>query len=137
MMVVSPERNKETFLKALATVKSYLMSPGDVWLKSPYEIRVKLQWFNFPQGIIFDGKICRTEEIASIYKVKSPFFNVQSPMVPLAFSQLNQQDGIKKSHKWLFLLPSTPVEQELFWERVYRDMIKLSEILKPTNIIPP
>jgi hypothetical protein len=113
------------------------MSPGDVWLKSPYEKRVQLQWFNFPQGIIFDGKNCRTKEIASIYKVKSPFFNVQSPMVPHAFSQLNQQDGIKNSHKWLFLLPRNEIDVSLFWERVYKDIIKLAEILKSTSIIPP
>ena len=34
-------------------------------------------------------------------------------------------------------MPSTPVEQELFWERVYKDIIKLAEMLNPTNIIPP
>jgi hypothetical protein len=113
------------------------MSPGDVWLKSPYEIRVQLQWFNFPQGIIFDGKNCRTEEIASIYKVKSPFFTVQSPVVPLAFSKLNQQGSGKNSHKWFFLLPRNEVDVLLFWERVYTDIIKLAEILKSTNIIPP
>ena len=50
-------------------------------------------------------------------------------MVPLAFSKLNQQGSGKNSHKWLFLLPSTPVEQELFWLKVYEDVIKLGAIL--------
>lgn len=55
---------------------------------------------------------------------------MQSPVVPLAFSTLNQQGSGKNSHKWLNFLPRTLVEQELFWVKVYGEVIKLGAILE-------
>jgi hypothetical protein len=42
---------------------------------------------------------------------------------------LNQKYGIKNSHKWLNFLPKNESDTSLFWERVYKDIIILAEIL--------
>ena len=59
-------------------VAGYLKDPGDIWDKVPFEIKLKLQWFQFPQGIIFDGEKIGTTKIRSIYMVKKHFFKKMS-----------------------------------------------------------
>ena len=128
-VLVKPERNKIVFDQAMEKVKHYMNDPGDIWRKSPYPIRIELQWFNFPQGVIFDGENCRTEEIACIYKRKEFYSNPMSSKVDYSVKKLNQQKGAEKSHKWLNYLPRSHEEGELFWKQVYDDVIKLAEIL--------
>lgn len=56
--------------------KTLLENPGDYWKTLSPEGKLAFQWFAFPKGIIFDGKIFRTQQIASIFKVKSLFSSV-------------------------------------------------------------
>jgi site-specific DNA recombinase len=123
------EINRALFVKAVSEIEQYMKDPGITWRKSPYPLRIKLQWFNFPQGVFFDGYNCRTEEIASIYKVKDHFLTPISSRVDYNIHGLNQQDDTKKSYKWLNYLARTLEEEELFWRQVYEDVIKLGAIL--------
>lgn len=124
------EIDKVAFDQAISEIEQYNEAPGNSWRKSPYPIRIKLQWFNFPKGVIFDGENCRTEEIASIYKAKGLFSTPLSSLVDYKIHGLNQQDDTKNSHKWLNYLPRSLEEEELFWRQVYKDVIKLGSILE-------
>lgn len=60
---VSPE-------EAVEFSEEYLRSPSTVWKNSDISTQTKLQWFQFPSGIIFDGKNFETKEISSVFKAK-------------------------------------------------------------------
>jgi site-specific DNA recombinase len=59
----------------------YLKSPYKIWKSAPPGAKTKLQWFKFPQGIIFQNEKFRTNELRSIFKVKSLFYGQKSPSV--------------------------------------------------------
>ena len=69
------------FSDLLNVIEKYLLSPGDIWLKSKPETKLRLQWFEFPNGVTFDGTKFRTAEIRSIYKLKSEFLTSKSGVV--------------------------------------------------------
>ena len=48
----------------------YLQSPSSIWKKSDLPIQTKLQWFQFPSGITFDGQNFGTTQIACVFKAK-------------------------------------------------------------------
>ncbi len=51
-------------------------------------------------------------------------------MVPHQFQKLNQQKGIKNSHKWLNYLSRGEIDKNVFWNKVYDEIIELAELLK-------
>lgn len=59
-------------------VKEYLKTPGKTWKKASPELKIKLQWFQFPSGIIFEKNTFRTTEIANVFNLKSQFLNSHS-----------------------------------------------------------
>ena len=71
----------DNFGDILNLIEKYLISPGSVWLQSNPTTRLKLQWFEFPNGVTFDGNEFRTSEIRSIYKLKSEFLTSKSGVV--------------------------------------------------------
>ena len=56
-------------------LSDFLISPGEYWKNQPFEIKKKLQRFEFPDGVIFDGTEFRTNRICSIFKLKELFFS--------------------------------------------------------------
>jgi site-specific DNA recombinase len=60
---VSPE-------DAIAYAEQYLIAPGTFWEEADFSIRSKLQWFQFPSGIVFNGEKFGTTEICSVFKTK-------------------------------------------------------------------
>jgi hypothetical protein len=58
------------------------------------ETKLKLQWFEFPQGLTFDGKKFRTAEVANVFKVKSAFLGADSTTVD--FDGLNWNQLMKE-----------------------------------------
>ena len=60
--------SKVEFDTAINIASQYLKRPSYAWEKAPLHTKLKLQWFNFPFGISFDGGDCATTEIANIYK---------------------------------------------------------------------
>ena len=75
-----PEKEQD-IRELFVFVEEYLEHPRQVWLKASLDKRIKLQWFEFPKGITFDGKKFRTTEVASIFKVKESFLPRLSPRV--------------------------------------------------------
>lgn len=62
-------------------VDEYLRKPSSVWKEAKLDKKLKLQWFQFPQGVVFDGKDYGTAQTASIFKTKEAFLPPQSPVV--------------------------------------------------------
>lgn len=71
-LIKMPTR-KEKLEQYLDIVEEYLKNPGKIWSKSSSQKRLKLQWFEFPHGLILDNGKFRTITIASIFNPKSEF----------------------------------------------------------------
>ena len=55
---------------ALAFTSEYLECPSAVWKKAGISTQIKLQWFQFPSGMPFDGQKFGTPEISTVFKAK-------------------------------------------------------------------
>jgi site-specific DNA recombinase len=67
--------------KLFKLVDDFLISPGDTWKNADPALKLKLQVFEFPHGVVFDGQKFRTPYLSLVYKVKSDFSTTQSNMV--------------------------------------------------------
>ena len=79
--LASIQEKEFDFDELLDFVKGYLKTPSVVWKKAKLEKRVKLQWFQFPQGIVFENEKFGTAQIASVFNIKEAFLPLKSPMV--------------------------------------------------------
>ena len=61
--------------------QTYFSNPGYIWKNLSFKNKVKLQWFNFSKGIVFDGVNFRTTEIAFIYKLNDQILDSESTTV--------------------------------------------------------
>lgn len=113
------------FNEMMEYVAEYLKNPSKIWVEAKFEKKLKLQWFQFPKGIHFDGENFKTEEIRSIYKVKDIFLPCKSDGVPPA-------DNISNGGKicYLRLLTEKEIPTSEFWENVKKDLIELKMILE-------
>ncbi len=67
-LIVSPvDYNKRNIEAAFKTITEYLQKPSSVWEIAPFHCQLKLQWFNFPKGVTFDGRKFRTKEICCLF----------------------------------------------------------------------
>lgn len=60
---VSPE-------EAIEFSEEYLRTPSTVWRNADISTQTKLQWFQFPSGLTFDGEDFGTNEVSSVFKAK-------------------------------------------------------------------
>lgn len=74
--------SKDNLNETLNFISYYLKSPGEVWKKANPVTKLRIQWFEFPNGVTFDGNEFGTGEIRSIYKLKSEFLPSKSYRVP-------------------------------------------------------
>ncbi len=56
--------------EAIEFAEEYLSSTSTVWRQSDIETQTKLQWFQFPSGLVFDGKNFGTAQVSSVFKAK-------------------------------------------------------------------
>lgn len=62
--------SKTNYEEVLAFLEGYLKNPSAVWRKAKVGVKIKLQWFEFPQGLTFKKNKFRTPEICSLFKLK-------------------------------------------------------------------
>ena len=67
------EENEIDAEEAIAYAEEFLKYPSKIWMDADLPIQTKLQWFQFPQGIVFDGKKFGTKEISFVFKEKDTF----------------------------------------------------------------
>ncbi len=66
---------------AMKVVSHYLEKPSEVWEEAKIEKKLKLQWFQFPLGLSFNGEIFGTTQISCVHKAKSAFLQTDSTVV--------------------------------------------------------
>ncbi len=71
--LLSIPNTENDFEKMMDLVESYLKAPSDVWKEAKVGVQIKLQWFQFPQGLTFNNKIFGTAQVANVFKVKDVF----------------------------------------------------------------
>ena len=69
--------------EAIEFVEEYLTQPSKIWKKADIAIQTKLQWFQFPCGITFDGEEFGTTKVSSVFKAKEVILSPLSNRVDL------------------------------------------------------
>jgi len=88
--LVNFDVNLPNMNEALDAVKHFLQKPGDTWLSADSNTRLKLQWFEFPSGVTYDGEKFRTTKLANVFNVDLGYPQDMSPMADLRFVFSNQ-----------------------------------------------
>lgn len=99
--LLSVEKTEVDFGELLDHARGYLENPSKVWREAKLETKVKLQWFQFPQGITFDGVNYGTAQIASIYKTKEAFQPPKFYQVDFNYEIVNQLTIELKYLAWI------------------------------------
>jgi len=101
-----------------------LKEPYKLWVKCSIELKRKLQVFEFPQGVVFDGENFRTPKICSLFKLKEI---IDDHLWPRADSR----DGGKNTHTPHLLLHSDidELETKEFWEHIVQDIKQLKRLI--------
>lgn len=99
----------------------FLLHPADTWQKLPFESKIKLQWFVFPEGVLFDGNKFQTTKISSLYKLKRFFLSEMSPTV--------HHPRLSYKHTELANSPSLQDEENIAWIDIKTDLQNLQEVL--------
>ena len=66
---------------AIQFVEEYLKTPSEVWKKSDITTKTRLQWFQFPSGITYDGEKFGTAKVSSVFKAKEIILTPKSTCV--------------------------------------------------------
>jgi site-specific DNA recombinase len=115
------ETRKVNVSEILDFVSQYLQHPSQIWQKMPLDIRIKLQWFQFPDGVLFDGKEFRTAKISRLFKLKDFFLANTSSNVHhrrLYYKQSNSANS-----------PTLRSIKLIHWEEIKNEILNLQEIL--------
>lgn len=116
----------------MAFAAKVLRDPDTLWQKSPLEIRRELQVFDFPKGVVFDGKKFRTPKVCSIYKLKDDFRRSK-------FLRADSRDAGKNTVS-THSLPEAGtniLETKEYWLSIANDLKKLQDILSKTSVLKP
>lgn len=71
-------------------IERYLRNPYLIWKNLNIDAKIALQWFEFPDGISFDGENFRTTKTALHFKLNEFISILNSRMVPSKKSDLNK-----------------------------------------------
>lgn len=80
----SLQENEIDFDELLTFTETYLENPSSVWKEAKIDKKQKLQWFQFPQGVVFQNGNYGTTEIANVFKTKEAFLPLQSHVVDVS-----------------------------------------------------
>ncbi len=96
---ISSMQEKEIdFDEILDFTKNYLENPSVIWKEANLDKKLKLQWFQFPKGIVFENGIYGSAEIANVFKTKEAFQPLQSSMVdPAGFEPATSSVQMRRS----------------------------------------
>ena len=113
----------------LEYIKPLLKNPGKIWAKAKFQLKYKLQWFQFPKGVYFDGKKFGTEEVCNLFKVKNSLLTSLSYRVPYLNQTWNQPKITNEENIAIEDLHSDIV----YWEKIALEIEQLATILKESE----
>jgi len=102
-----------------------LKQPHLLWQKSPLDIKKRIQVFDFPNGIVFDGANFRTPKVCSIYKLKEQIDTNKLLVVNSRFPGKNTVSTHVLLHSDFLLL-----ETKEFWEQIVQELKQLQGIVE-------
>jgi hypothetical protein len=127
-----PER-KINVAHHLDSLEQFLKNPSAVWKQLPISGKIKLQWFEFPKGVAYDGVNFRTDEICRLFKVKKKILPDLSHGAGLMHKTSNSPKvtNSKNHHvvKGNSQAETTETEEE-YWEKIEGEMDTLGKILR-------
>ena len=118
------ENKKINIPHLLEFAEKVLTRPSLLWQTSDPEIKRKLQRFEFPEGVIFNGAVFRTTKVCSLFKLKELFDVEKSTRVP---SKYRGKNTVLKT-----TLPPSEINllnTKEFWIAVANEIKELKAIL--------
>lgn len=130
----SDKKLESDYGELIDTAEKLLTTPGTVWLQANNENRLKIQVFEFPKGITYDGHNFQTPEICNLFKEKCN-------LSPRKSSSAGVKKKVIKFYPEVAKLPSnsgdklSPSAQsnpntKKYWEEIGEQLIEACEILK-------
>lgn len=111
-----------------------LFMPGEYWKKQPFHIKRRLQKFDFPEGICFDGNNYRTKKTSNVFKIGSALLGNNSLNVNHPELSIKQPDlansPILPDFKLMSLLQNIESDLVIFDEILKPNTTEISEVLK-------
>ncbi len=91
--------NTETnYEEAIDFLEKYLKNPSEIWRKAKIGVKVKLQWFQFPSGLVFQNNFFGTTEMCCLFKTKDAISASQSTIVdPSGLEPLTSSVQMRRS----------------------------------------
>ena len=117
------EDNKINIAAVFDYIGEFLIAPSITWEKVPLDTRVKLQWFVFPEGVLFDGKKFRTTKTTSIFKLKELFPPDKSSIVPTRRLYYKHKDSANS--------PPLQNDNSVAWNKIKDELLELAEVFNP------
>jgi len=106
-------------------ISEFLLHPSATWQKISLDIKIKLQWFVFPEGVLFDGKKFRTTKLSSLFKLKQFFLPELSLTV--------HYPRLYYEHTKLANYPALQNLDNVVWEDIRGELLRLEKIIYPTD----
>src|SRR5258706_350485 len=116
------EEKRFDFGTVIKFINVFLKRPSEVCKQMPYQIKLKIQWFVFPNGVLFDGKEFRTTKISSLFRLKEIF--------PNEMSQLVGHSKSKYEHTFSSNFPLLIVNNDLVWREIVEELKALDTIVQ-------
>lgn len=113
--------SKVNVRKILDFVSEFLQYPSATWMKMPYEIRIKLQWFQFPKGVVIRENEFRTAEISSLFKLKRLFSTSVSSNV--------HYPGLNYEHEYSANFSDLQIDKNVFWDEILSELGAIEAII--------
>ena len=83
---------------AFGTFSNNYYANHPVWRTAGIDTQIKLQWFQFPSGTTFNGKIFGTPKVCSVFKAKEVILSPLSAKVdPSGFEPLTSSLQMRRS----------------------------------------
>lgn len=124
-LLLQKEEKKIDTENIFAFINEFLLRPSTAWQKMSLDIKIKLQWFVFPEGLLFDGKIFRTTKLSSLFKLKQFFLPELSLTV--------HHRRLYYEHTKLATNPTFKNIDSVAWNEIRDELVSLSEIIHPTE----
>lgn len=115
------EENKIDVGSIFEFLNEFLLRPSAIWQKMPLDIKIKLQWFVFPEGVLFDGIEFRTTKLSSLFKLKQFFLPESSLTV--------HYPGLNYEHLNSAKNPALQTEKNVFWDEIKQELETLEAII--------
>ena len=110
----------EDFAGLLQVAAAYLQNPGEVWAEASFEQKIRLQWFQFPQGVTFDGEKFGTIKICSL-------FNVNETISPSISSRADSKQLRLNTYSLANNSPLSKSSKDS-WDQIGEELIELKKI---------